>query len=206
VSAFLEPTEFIDSDHPAVVAYVQEATAGARDDRERVAALFRRVRDGIRYDAANFPQDRAVYKASAITTATSAFCVPKAVLLVAGARAMGIPARLAFADVRNHLQTPRMREMMGTDLFLWHGYAELELDGVWRKASPAFNAELCERFGVAALDFDGTEDAILHPFSGDGSRYMEYVRERGSYADLPYDEFMDAVLTAYPSFRALPAA
>lgn len=206
VDAYLRPTEFLDSEHPAVRAYVAEATAGAATDRERVARLFARVRDGIRYDATNFPLEREAYRASAVVDAASAFCVPKAVLLAAGARAIGIPSRLAFADVRNHLQTPRMREMMGTDLFLWHGYAELCVDGVWRKASPAFNAELCARFGVEALDFDGTADAILHPFSGDGSRYMEYVNDRGSYADLPFDEFMAGVLEAYPRFRELPAA
>lgn len=206
VDAYLRPTEFLDHEHPAVRTFVEEATAGAADDRERVARLFARVRDGIRYDATNFPLERDTYRASAVVGASSAFCVPKAVLLAAGARALGIPARLAFADVRNHLQTPRMREMMGTDLFLWHGYAELLVDGAWRKASPAFNAELCARFGVEALDFDGTADAILHPFSGDGSRYMEYVNERGSYEDLPFEEFMTGILEAYPSFRRMPAA
>ena len=30
---------------------------------------------------------------------------------------------------------------MGTDLFVYHGYAELFLDGKWVKATPAFNVE-----------------------------------------------------------------
>ncbi len=202
----LAPGTFIDSDHPRVIAFTEEATAGARTDRERLAALFTAVRDGIRYDAATFPQDPAAYRASAVADAKASYCIPKAILLCAGARVLGVPARLAFADVRNHLQTPRMREMMGgSDLFVYHGYAELLIDGTWRKASPAFNRELCARFGVEAMDFDGTADAILHPFSGDGSRYMEYVRDRGRHADFPFDEVLPAILAAYPAFDALDA-
>jgi transglutaminase-like putative cysteine protease len=97
----------------------------------------------------------------------------------------GIPARLGFADVRNHLSTERMRQSMQTDLFVWHGYAELWLDGAWRKATPAFNLSLCEKFGLHALDFDGVHDSIYHPFDKAGNRHMEYVNERGSFDDLP---------------------
>ena len=83
---------------------------------------------------------------------------------------LGIPARLGFSDVRNHLQSDRLRELMGTDVFVYHGYSELFVGGAWRKATPAFNATLCARFGVSRLEFDGSEDALLHPFSGDGRR------------------------------------
>ncbi|MCK9250060.1 MAG: transglutaminase family protein [Solirubrobacteraceae bacterium] len=195
---YLEPTEFVDSDHPTVRGFVDRATDGATDERERIARVFTAVRDGIRYDPYGMSLDRADYRASAVVGRDGAFCVPKAVLLVAAARAMGIPARLAFADVRNHLSSPRMLDLLGTDLFVYHGYGELHVDGAWRKASPAFNATLCERFGVEALDFDGTEDALLHPFSGDGSRYMEYVNDRGSHADLPFDAMMDELRRTYP--------
>ena len=53
--------------------------------------------------------------------------------------------------------------------------------------------------------YAGTADAILHPFSGDGSRYMEYVRDRGRHADFPFDEVLPAILAAYPAFDALDA-
>jgi hypothetical protein len=87
---------------------------------------------------------------------------------------------------------------MGTDVFMWHGYTELYVDGVWRKATSAFNSALCARFGVAPLQFDGTADAVLHPFTGDGSPHMEYVRERGAYADLPLGAILDDLTSAYP--------
>ena len=79
---------------------------------------------------------------------------------------------------------------MGTDVFVYHGYSEISLDGHWRKASSAFNKELCERFGTKVLEFDGASDALLHAFDEGGNQHMEYVRQRGSYADLPFDEIM----------------
>ena len=53
-------------------------------------------------------------------------------VLAAAARVLGVPARLGFADVRNHLTSPRLREMMNTDVFAYHGYTELLIDGRWQ--------------------------------------------------------------------------
>jgi len=186
----LEPTAFIDTASDAVRELVAEASAGASGDQEVAARLFRTVRDRIRYDPYNTPPDPAAYRASSVLEAGSGYCIQKSVVLTAAARAAGIPSRLGFADVRNHLQTQRLRDAMGTDLFIWHGYSTMFVGGRWTKASCAFNAELCERFGVAPLEYDGTEDALLHGFTGDGSRYMEYVRERGIYTDLPLQSFL----------------
>ncbi len=195
----LAPTSFIDSDHNAVAQFVSRFTGGDGDDRTLIAGIFAAVRDEIRYDPYSVSSDPADYRASAVLTAGSGYCVPKAVLLAAAARAAGIPARLGFADVRNHLQSKRLRSVMGSDLFLYHGYCALFVDGNWRKASPAFNRELCDRFGVPALAFDGTEDALLHAYTASGERHMEYVRDHGTRSDLPFDEIMAAYSAAYPS-------
>lgn len=203
--ADLAPTSFLDSTHPDVVAFAERVTAGAQSDAERARRLFAAVRDEIRYDPYTLPTGPEEYRASHVLRAGKAFCVPKAVVLAAAARTAGIPSRLAFADVRNHLQTERLREQMGTDLFVWHGYATLWIDGAWRKASPAFNRELCERFGVEPLDFDGSSDALLHQFSGDGSRYMEYVTDHGMFEDLPLDLLLGELRAAYPKLTALDA-
>ena len=184
----LAPTGFIDSDHPAVVAFADEVTAGCGDDRERAVAVFDTVRDNIRYDPYNTSREPGDYRASAVLDGSQKWCVPKAVLLTAAARAAGIPARLGFADVKNHLQSDKLADNMGTDLFAWHGYSVLFLDGQWRKASPAFNRSLCERFGTKVLDFDGRSDALLHPHDEAGNRHMEYVANRGIHRDLPLDE------------------
>jgi hypothetical protein len=87
---------------------------------------------------------------------------------------------------------------MGSDLFVYHGYTELQLEGRWVKATPAFNVELCRRFRVKPLEFDGREDSIFHPYDEEDRRHMEYLRERGSHADVPVAEIMQAFREAYP--------
>jgi transglutaminase-like putative cysteine protease len=188
-----------------VRAFASHAVEGASDDRERIGRLFAAVRDAIRYDPYTATDDPGDYVASNVIERGSAYCIPKAVLLAAGARSLGIPARLGFADVRNHLQSERLRELMGgTDVFVYHGYTELNVGGAWRKATPAFNASLCGRFGVPPLEFDGSTDAVLHPYTGDGSRHMEYVRDRGTYTDLPLETIVEAFTTAYPGLMRRP--
>ena len=182
--AHLRATALIDSDTPAVRAFAAEHARGATD-RERAVALYLAVRDGFRYDPYRIDLSPQGMRASTVIANGHGWCVPKATLLAAVARAAGIPARLGFADVRNHLSTERMRQTMQTDLFIWHGYAELWLEGAWRKATPAFNLGLCQKFGLLPLDFDGVHDSIYHPFDEAGNRHMEYVNDRGTFDDLP---------------------
>jgi transglutaminase-like putative cysteine protease len=196
--AWLRPTWFIDSDHPDLIAYAERARAGARGERETAVALFLAVRDGIRYDPYATSRDPEAYRASAIARSKANWCVPKSVLLTAAARACGIPARLGFADVRNHLTSEKLSARMGTDTFFWHGYAELLLEGRWLKVSSAFNIEMCDRFGVEVLEFDGTDHALMHPYDRAGNRHMEYVGERGSFDDLPLDEIFATFAEVYP--------
>lgn len=193
-----EPGHFVDSADDRVRAFARDAVGRATDPAEKAARLFAAVRDGFWYDPFTVSADPARYRAGAIVDGGPTWCVPKAVLLGAAARAEGIPARLGFADVRNHFQTPRLRERMrGADLFVYHGYTDLHVDGRWVKATPAFNAELCARFGVEPIAFDGRRDALLHEFTPDGGAYMEYVRERGVFTDLPLAEILDAFTEVY---------
>lgn len=195
-AAWLTPTWFIDSDSDDVGDFVACAVEGvANDPTEQAVALFHAVRDRIRYDPYGIDYDPVAFKASTIAHAPTGWCVSKSVLFCAGARRIGIPARLGFADVRNHLTSEKLLEQMGTDLFAWHGYAELLLADPdrpgtrrWFKLSTAFNIELCERFGVKVLEFDGTADALMHSYDEAGNRHMEYVRQRGSFDDLPLEQ------------------
>lgn len=133
--------------------------------------------------------------------------MPKALLLAACARHCGIPARIGLADVRNHLSSPRLLQLLRTDVFAMHGYTELYLDGRWVKATPAFNAALCRAFNVAPLDFDGRQDSVFHPFNSAGSRYMEYLRDHGQFSDLPLELFLGHLQGCYPHlFSAQPGS
>ncbi len=194
---FLQPTRFIDSDSLAVAEYARSATADAITDVEKGVKLYYAVRDGIRYDAYAITFDPSAYKASSVLAAKAGFCIQKAILLAAVAREVGIPSRLGFADVRNHLTTERLRELMGTDVFAFHGYTELFLDGRWVKATPAFNRSLCERFKVRPLEFDGNSDSLFHPFDTEGRKHMEYLRDHGHFSDFPFERMVKAFKEHY---------
>ena len=194
----LQPTRFIESTAPEVVRFARETVGDAADDVERGVMLYYAVRDGFRYDPYRIRLVEECFRATTVLREGAAFCIPKAVLLAAAARAVGIPSALGFADVKNHLTTARLREAIGTDLFIFHGYTLLKLAGRWVKATPAFNQSLCERFGVKPLDFDGRSDALLHPFDAQNRRHMEYVHDRGVYADFPFQE----VASSFRSFYA----
>jgi transglutaminase-like putative cysteine protease len=193
----LQGTDAIDCDHPLVRTFAEEHACGA-DDRARAVSLYRAVRDGVRYDPYRIDLSPQGMKASTALAQGHGWCVPKAVLLAAVARAAGIPARLGFADVRNHLSTERLRQTMKTDVFVWHGYTALWLDGAWRKATPAFNLSLCEKFGLLPLEFDGVNDSLYHPYDQAGQRHMEYVNQRGEFDDLPLEAIRVSFAEVYP--------
>jgi transglutaminase-like putative cysteine protease len=195
---WLRATAFVDSDAPEVVAFARKAVGDETDPRRRAVTLYYAVRDGVTYTPYCDYQSPETYRASAVLAKGAGFCVGKAALLAAAARAEKIPARLRFADVRNHLCTPRLSELMGGDVFVYHGYVELDLDGRWVKATPAFDLALCERFGVVPLEFDGHEDSIFQPYDRAGRRHMEYLRDRGAHADVPAAEIMAAFAREYP--------
>jgi transglutaminase-like putative cysteine protease len=164
--------------------------------------LYYAIRDGIVYTPYVDFKSPETFRASACLARGSGFCVAKAALLAAAARASGIPARVGFADVRNHLTTPRLRQLMGTDLFYYHGYTELYLDGKWVKATPAFDRGLCDKFGVRPLEFDGREDSLFHPHDVRGRRHMEYVRDRGPAVDVPVADILETFNRCYPQLTA----
>jgi transglutaminase-like putative cysteine protease len=197
---WLTPTWFIDSDSEAVARFADTVAADEADPVTVASRLFHAVRDGIRYDPYAMTPEPASYRASTVAASERNWCIPKSVLFVAAARHRGIPARLGFADVRNHLTSEKLSQSMGTDLFAWHGYAELLLNGRWVKLSTAFNIELCERFGVKVLEFDAENGALMHPFDVRGNRHMEYVRARGSFDDLPLTEIFDTFVEIYPDW------
>ena len=182
---YTDPTDYIDSDHPAVEAFARSAVPPDASDRTKASQLYTAVRNGIRYNPYVNMRVKETFRASSVLAAGVGYCVGKASLYAAACRVHGIPARVGFADVKNHLTTAKLRASMGTDIFTWHGYTEVYVDGAWRKATPTFNDTLCAKVGVAPLDFDGHTDALLHPFDGEGRTYMQYITDHGAFHDVP---------------------
>ncbi len=197
----LSHTAYLDCAHPDIVAYARAHALG-NSERERAISLYLAVRDQVRYDPYRIDLSDHGMTASTVLAQGFGWCVPKAVLLAAVARAAGIPARLGFADVKNHLSTEKLRQTMQTDVFVWHGYTELWIDGAWRKATPAFNIELCDKFGLLPLEFDGVHDSLYHAFDRAGRQHMEYVNEHGSFEDLPLDRIRAVFAEVYPLINA----
>lgn len=202
LSQFLAPGVFIDSDSPQIRSFVMQTIANLAEPRASILRLYATIRDNIIYDPyVNFA-DPANFRASGVLSAGRGFCVGKSALLAAGARSLGIPARLGFADVRNHLTSPRLYEKIKTDIFLWHSYTELYLSGRWVKATPAFDRALCERAGLKPLEFDGVTDSLFHPFDQAGRRHMEYLNDHGTFADVPFDTIQAEFLRTYPALMS----
>lgn len=201
LAPFLAGTAFFDIDHPRVQAFVREAVAGASGAREQAVALFYAVRDRIRYDPYNLVYDERAYRASTVIDDARGWCVPKAGLLAACARAVGIPSAVGLADVVNHLNTEKLRATMGTDVFYDHGYTALLIDGVWVKAVPAFNIELCRRFDVSPTEFDGRADALYQEHDALGRRHMQYLADHGVWSDMPLARIIDDFRVRYPGIH-----
>lgn len=200
----LAPNRYVDSDHPRVIAY---AKAHAGDDSAPIAravSLYYAVRDGWRYSPWNVHFEKSEYAASTILARdpdVGAHCIDKALVLAAACRVFGIPSRLHFANVRNHIGTARLEATLGTDLLVYHGYAELFLEGRWVAATPAFNTALCQKLGVQALEFDGRSDSIFQEYDAEAGRFMEYVTDHGTHAGIPFDAMVAAWRHHYTPLR-----
>ena len=123
------------------------------------------------------------YRASYVATARRAYCVPKAVLLLAAARASIYSSRLSFAD-GTVLQTDTLRARMGStgDVRLLQLQRTVSSATAGSRRHRRSSAGLCARFGIAPIDFDGEHDALLHAFDSKGHQHMEYLRnDRGWY-------------------------
>ena len=195
---YLKATAFFDYDKPDVTAWINQQLQGVPEDPiEQIKALYLAVRDGISYNPYVVSADPRTFSASYALQAGESYCIPKAVLLGAAARYLGIPSRLGLADVRNHLSSPKLIEWLRSDIFRMHGFIELYLNGQWVKATPAFNRHLCDMMNVEPLEFDGAQDSVFQAFTEDGQAHMEYINDHGVFEDVPHGFIMDGLQTAY---------
>ncbi|TFG15860.1 MAG: transglutaminase domain-containing protein [Promethearchaeota archaeon] len=198
---YLKPTFFIDSNSEKVIKLSRRLTKNIENITEKAKALFYWTRDEILYNPYDtFTFNREDYKASNIIAQKKGWCVQKACVLAALARAIEIPSRLHFADIRNHRVPEKLLKAMKTNLFVYHGYTELLLNGSWIKATPAFNKELCLKFNLKTVEFDGIHDGMLPDTTTDGQIYIEYIKDRGITSDFPFDELFKIIRDFYGTF------
>lgn len=197
IQDYLKPTTTIDSDNQLIREKAWNLTKGANDTAAKAKNFFYWVRDEIEYNPLVPLEIFESYRASDTVKRRAGFCVEKAAVLAALARAAGIPARLHFADIRNHLVSPRLLEIMGTNLFSYHGYTELYIDGKWIKATPAFDRKTCQEHRIIPVEFDGQNHALFHSHNSDGNLHIEYVKDHGHRLDVPVEEILAAWMQHY---------
>jgi len=93
---YLAPANNIDSDHPAIEAFVARTVTLAMSPAEKGAAvlIWRHARPAT-IPTSIIPILR-FYRASSVLTAGGGYCVGKAALFAALCRAAGVPARVAL--------------------------------------------------------------------------------------------------------------
>lgn len=196
-NSYLEPTPIMDSDHPEVRRKARELTENQPDTTAKLKALFYFVRDGIKYNPyvpKSLPEH---FRASRVLAQGEGYCVSKAVLLIALSRAIGVPARLHMARIQNHLASEKIVKWMGTNIFHWHGYAELLNDGRWVKATPAFDIGMCRKLRLTPVEFDGEHDAVFAAYNLDGKPQIDYLKDHGVYLDVPVDDIRQMMLDLF---------
>jgi hypothetical protein len=195
---YLQPTEFLDFDDANVCEFAWRNSAGAKTEREKAVKLYYAVRDGFQYNPNVLDLRREGLRASNLLTRNRGYCVEKAVLLAAAARAVGVPSRLSFYIVRNHIATEKLERLLRKNYLVFHGAAELFVENKWLKTTPAFNKQLCSYLRVEPLEFDGTKDSIFQEFDKSGNIFMKYLHEYGEFSDLPYELYLKELKKHYP--------
>lgn len=195
---YLQPAKYINSDSEEVIQFTNKIIGSTTDPIEKAVKIYYAVRDGFQYNPYDLDLSPEAMKASSLLERNYGYCVEKACLLAACARVAGIPSRLGFAKVRNHIATEKLEEALKTNVLVFHGFTELFLEGKWVKATPAFNKTLCEKLKVESLEFDGKEDSIFQSYNQEGSQFMEYLYDYGNFDDVPYDLFISELIKHYP--------
>ncbi|MFN8283911.1 MAG: transglutaminase-like domain-containing protein [Chitinophagales bacterium] len=201
---YLEPTFFIDSNQPDIVRFVKNTIGNETDKTKNAVKLYNAVRDGWRYNPYNIDLKHNALKASSLFNREnkSGYCIEKACLLAACLRAAHIPSRLCFFDVKNHIGVEKLVELLKTDVLVFHACVDIYLNNNWVKATPAFNEALCKYLGVAPLEFDGVHDSIFQQYDEEGGIFMEYLKDYGTFHDVPHDMFVMLLKQNYPHFFA----
>ncbi len=202
IEIYLRPTYFVDSEQPDIQRFVKNTIGNEIDKTKNAIKLYYAVRDGWRYNPYNIDLNHVAMKASSLFNREnkSGNCIEKACLLIACLRAANIPSRFCFFDVKNHIGVDKLIELLNSDVLAFHACSEIYLNGNWVKATPAFNLELCDHLEVMPMEFDGVNDSIFQQYDKKGSLFMEYLKEYGSFHDLPHDMFVMLLHQYYPHF------
>jgi len=193
---FLETDMFFNQQHPELEEWLQHVEG--QNNREKAVSIYYLVRDGIRYDPFTLLEGAVSLSSNFCLNRGVGYCISKAALQITLSRAVGIPARLGLADVKNHLSSPRLDALLQNDIFTMHAYVEQYLDGQWIKSTSAFNKELCDKANIPPLEFDAIGDSLFQKYTPNGNKHMEYLKDHGYFAHMPQSFIQQNVTLHYP--------
>jgi len=147
-----------------VIQKILKKVNSHQSKKEQAIELYLLVRDGWKYNPLVYHTKKEHFKASEIMQRNGGHCLDKSILLITCLRALGIPAKIHLAKVKNHIGVERIIELLGNDELAPHGYVDVMLNGKWVACTPAFNKSLCDKLGVDVLEFDGENDSIFQPY------------------------------------------
>lgn len=203
--SYLESTFFFDFENENIQNLIHEFQSDSLSKKEKAIQVYLKIRDGWRYNAYQINFNKEAFRASEISQRSEGHCIDKAILLTTCLRGLGIPARIHFAKVKNHIAVETLTKKLGTNELTPHGMVDILIGGKWVKSSPAFNAGLCEKCNVAPLDFDGENDSIFQEYNREGNEFMEYLEDYGHFEDLPLDFILQNLKEHYGHFFNRPA-
>ncbi|WP_459211749.1 transglutaminase-like domain-containing protein [Aquimarina rhabdastrellae] len=199
---YLKETFFFNYSHPIVKEFIlQHLTGEERNAVEQTQKLYIAVRDHWRYNPYHFTTQKEDWQVHALMQRPDGHCLDKGIILISCLRAIGIPARLCLAKVKNHLGVEKLLAYLGSDVIVPHGYIEVFLNDSWIILTPAFNKELCEIMKVDVMDFDGKNGTVFQAYNSNGNQFMEYLEDYGHFDDLPLEKITQLVYDHYPVLR-----
>lgn len=193
---YLKDTLFLDFKNPSFEVFTKDIDSSL-ESQALAQQLYFLVRDAFLYDPYHLDLSVEGLKASNVLTKKRAWCVEKSSVLAACARKFGIPSRLGYAIVTNHIGIEKLISYLKREEIVFHGYVELFLNGEWVKCTPAFDQHICKLSKVSPLDWDGKTDSLFQEFVAD-KRFMEYKHFYGHFNDVPIDLMNSEMKKYYP--------
>lgn len=190
-------TAVFDFNSSAVEFFVRENIKGD-SKQDKAVSLYYAVRDKLFYNPYEINLDSTKNKASYIIKRGFGHCIDKAIVMIACLRSVGIASKLGLAKVVNHIGTERMEVILKTNVLVPHGYVDININGSWLKATPAFNDVLCRVLNVNPLDFDAKNDSIFQEYDRQGADFMEYIEDYGSFDEFPTEFIRKTLEDNYP--------
>ncbi len=193
---YLAETKYLNYTSDEVQKFVADVDASLAL-KDKAIKLYYQVRDGFLYDPYHLDLRPEALVASRILGKKRAWCVEKAIVLAAAARAVDIPSRLGYAIVTNHLGDDKLEGYLRRKEIVFHGYVEMYLENKWVICTPAFDTRVCRINKVTPLDWDGLTDSLFQSYSGE-DQFMEYIHYYGTFADVPVDLMNEEMKKYYP--------